>query len=920
MPLSVGARLGPYEIAGFVGAGGMGEVYRARDPRLGRDVAIKVLPPAFSADPDRLHRFEQEARAAAALNHPNILAVYDIGQHDNAPYIVSELLEGETLRERLGQAPATSRGVGVPASEQNPLSVRNAVDYAVQVCRGLAAAHEKGITHRDLKPENLFLTTDGRVKILDFGLAKLTEAALADSSAVPTAAPDTLPGLMLGTVGYMAPEQVRGADADHRADIFAFGAILYEMLSGHRAFRGATTVDTISAILKEDPPELPMAARHIPPGLVRIIDRCLKKSPSARFQTASDLAFALEALSSPADRAEVSGAIATVPVRRSRERLAWTLVAVFAVVLVAVLALGALRYLQRAPTDTRVYRSSILPPANTGISDTAVVARRLALSPDGRRLAFTAAGSDGRVLLWVRPLDGLVAEPLAGTEGAFGPFWSPDSRFLGFFAADGKLKKIDAAGGPPETLCDFSAQPAGATWNRDDVILFATMVGSESGSIRRVSASGGASSIVATPDPESGETEYWFPFFLPDGQHFLYLALGAPLRPLGIYVASLNSKERKLLVRGGSNVQYAQGYLIFPRETTLMAQAFDVGGLELRGDAVPIVEPVLISGTLGVGGGTGAFSVSDTGVLAYQAGSGEPRGQLTWFDRTGKQIGVLGDQGAYTDVAMSPDGTRVAVSLFDPTSRSRDIWVYDVVRGGRTRFTFDPADDLTSWWSADGGQVIFNSSRKGRLDLYHKSSSGAGADDVFVEEGNFDKYPYGWTPDGRFFLYASGLSTPGTGNDLWVLPTFGDRKPFVFLKTPFNEGFARFSPDGRWVAYVSNESRRNEVYVTPFPTPSGKWQISTTGGGLPRWRRDGKEIFYVASNNELMTVEVNGQGAGLEVGAARPLFQTRPGGARYIYDVSADGQRFLVNTAVEEQQTPSPPITVVVNWPALLDK
>jgi len=683
MPLTSGSPLGPYEITALLGSGGMGEVYRARDPRLGRDVAIKILPSGLSADPDRLHRFEQEARAAAALNHPNILAVYDIGQQPSigsgqaAPYIVSELLQGETLRSRLASvrveresANAGERvGVGVGAGspravkkDGEALPVRRALEYAIQIAHGLAAAHEKGIVHRDLKPENLFVTSDGRVKILDFGLAKLTQAEpdLAGVSELPTTPPDTLPGLVLGTVGYMSPEQVRGLAADHRSDIFAFGAILYEMLSGQRAFRRETTAETMTAILKEDPPDLPLAERHIPPALERIVDRCVEKTPDSRFQSTKDLGFALEALSS---YSEAAGSVAVAAGRKGllrSARLAW---GVAAAVSVAALALGAGRYFQRPPVDTRAYRSTILPPPDTvtTFDQIGFPGATLALSPNGRRLAFLARGTDGQRRLWVRLLEGLSAQPLAGTEGVSAPFWSPDSQFLAFFAG-GQLKKIDAAGGPPVVLGDAPAAiadgPGGSgAWNRDGLIIFAATAAAR---VQRVSASGGAPSPVTTLDAQQGESFHVWPFFLPDGRHFLYLAIGnktgGAIAPNGIYVASLDTGDRQLLLPGGSNAQYAQGHLLFLREQTLMAQPFDLDRLELAGEAVPIAQQVFIgSGQEGIG----AFSVSETGALAYQTGlSGEVRSQLTWFDRSGKQIGVLGDQADYGDVQLSPDGTQ----------------------------------------------------------------------------------------------------------------------------------------------------------------------------------------------------------------------------------------------------------------------
>jgi eukaryotic-like serine/threonine-protein kinase len=929
MSLTPGSRVGPYDIVAPLGSGGMGEVYRARDPRLQRDVAIKVLPPSFSVDPERLRRFEQEARAAAALNHPNVLAVFDIGTENGSPYIVSELLEGETLRARLNKGPARSSDAhsGNDSSSSvaaaGGVGTRRTIDYGVQIARGLAAAHDRGIVHRDLKPENVFITSDGHIKILDFGLAKLTqiEPSLVGITEGPTKMVDTSPGTLLGTMGYMAPEQVRGQSVDHRADVFALGAILYEMLSGQKAFAGATAADTISAIIDKDPPELP-SERRLPPGLVRIVDRCLEKNPAARFQSTRDLAFALESLSSHSEEGARSQA-ATGPSGRARgQRLIWALVAGVAV---AAVALGAVRYLRPAPVETRAYRSTIVAPPNTSITfDIAgYAAAVLAVSPDGQRLSFLARAADGRVQLWVRPFDGISAQPLAGTEGASAPFWSPDSQFLGFFA-DGKLKKINVSGGPPLVLCDARASVpggagAGGTWNRDGVIVFgATQVGR----LQRVSAAGGEPSPVTMIDSERGESFHAWPVFLPDGRHFLYLAVGSKtgsqFDPNGIFVGSLDNSERKLLVPGGSNVKYAEGFLTFVRGTTLMAQPFDAARLGVMGEAVPVAEQLFTGPNLGV---VGAFSVSDTGVLAYETGAtGAARSQLTWFDRSGRQLGTLGDPADYQQIRISPDGQRVAVTLPDPTTRNTDIWIYDVARGVRTRFTFDPSDDAFPVWSPDGSRIAF-ARRKALLEIYQKASSGAGMEEVVVSNNAANTISADWSPDGKFLSYTTFGSS--TGADLFIAPLSGDPKPMPFLQTPFNEAIGQFSPDGRWIAYQSNESGRQEVYVAPFPGPGGKWQVSTAGGVGQRWRRDGKELFYVSNaDNKLMAADVSGQGAAFEVRSVRALFEMkgrRTGNNISSFDASADGQRFLINI-VTDQTPASSSITLVVNWPALLKK
>ena len=897
----------------------MGEVYRARDPRLGRDVAIKVLPPGLAADSERLRRFAQEARAAAALNHPNILAVYDIGQHDGSPYIVSELLEGDTLRGRL------IAGV---------LPLRKAVEHAVQIAHGLAAAHEKGIIHRDLKPENIFISLDGNVKILDFGLAKLTQAdtAVADASGLPTATANTETGTVLGTMGYMSPEQVRGVVADHRSDVFSFGAILYEMLSGRRAFHGDTAADTITAILKEDPPDQPVADRHIPPALVRIVDRCLEKNASRRFQSASDLGFALDGLSSQSEKIAAPVAAARTGVRR--RQIAWTS---FGVALAAALVLSAVTYVKRSAPDAPALKATILPPPGTTITDRSaaqggVPARRLALSPDGQRIAFTSAGPDRVIWLWVQRLDALTANRIEGSEGAVYPFWSPDSRVIAFFSENGvrrsKLMTIDASGGPLVTVCELPGpNSTGGSWNQDGVILYGTF-GSPEGRIHRVSASGGTPSPVTTIDTASGETRHYSPSFLPDGRHFLYLAVGVkggnPFQPNGLYVGSLDSNERRLLMPGGSTARYANGQLLFLRGSTLLMQPFDPVSLELRDQAVRVAEDVLIGGPTGA---AGAVTVSENGRLAYQTGS-PSLSRLTWFDRAGKQLGVLGEPGLEGDLALSPDGSRVAVTAENFTSDVADLWVYDVARAVRTRLTFDTTKwNLGPVWSPDGQRIAFSSNRKDPSDLYVKPASGPGAEELLFAGGDAEAV-VSWSPDGRFLAYVSyearavsqlSMTSPQVPADLWILPLFGDRKPFPFAQTPFRETQARFAPDGRWLAYVSNESGRSEVYVAPFPGPGGKVAISTAGGTQPRWRRDGTEFFYIASRNRLMVAAVNGQRATFEVGAVRPLFELHPRiGLGNAYDVSADGQRFLVNTLVEEST--SAPITLVVNWPALLKK
>jgi serine/threonine protein kinase/Tol biopolymer transport system component len=895
MTLATGTRLGRYEIHSQLGAGGMGEVYLARDPKINRDVAIKVLPAAYSSDLERLRRFEQEVQATGKLNHPNILAVHDVETHDGAPYVVYELLEGETLRARL------SGGA---------LSARKAVDYALQIAHGLAAAHEKRIIHRDLKPENIFITHDGRVKILDFGLAKLTEPVQNPEAQtdVLTRKVNTEPGAVMGTVGYMSPEQVRGKSVDHRSDIFSLGVILYEMLSGKRAFHGDSAIETLNAILKEDPPDLSESSTQINPSLEKVVMHCLEKSPEQRFQSARDVAFALEALSGlSSGRTKAAALPPSGGWPKNRERVAWIGMGVCLLGLLAALPF-AIAYLRRAPVDERILKVSVLPPENATMAGAGA---NLAISPDGRRLAIVAS-SEGRNLLWVRSLDSLSAQALPGTDGASpNCFWSPDSRFIGFFAG-GKLKKIEASGAPAQTLCETAAESGGGgggTWNRDGVIIFSRGYG-----LYRVSAAGGEPLPVTTLDRSRFETSHRWPYFLPDGRHFLYLVLSSQPESGGIFVGSLDSKDTKRLLSNNLSAAYAPpGFLLFLQNEKLVAQQFDADELQLTGEPFPVAERVAYN----LGFARVAFSVSDNGVLVYRSGSSQIN-QPLWFDRAGKQIASLGKAGLYLTLSLSPDESRVALDRVDTQTGTYDIWLVDLLRDIPSRFTTDPSSDSNPLWSPDGNRIVFSSDREGQRNLYQKIASGGGNEEVLLKSSLEEaKVPEDWSPDGKLIVYQNvNLKTK---RDLWVLPMSGDLKPFPFLLTEFNEHQAQFSPDGKWIAYTSDESGAQEVYVQTFPASGRKWRVSTGGGSQPRWRRDGKELFYIAGNRKLMAVGVKTRET-FEAGVPTALFGTRVltlANFRNHIAVTADGQRFLINSTIEET---SAPINVVVNWAADLKR
>jgi serine/threonine protein kinase len=882
MTLTVGTKLGPYEIIVPIGAGGMGEVYRARDPRIGRDVAVKVLPAAFSKDPERLRRFEQEARSAGVLNHPNILAIYDVGTHDGAPYVVSELLQGETLRDRL---------------KLSALSPRKTIEIGIQIAQGLAAAHEHGIVHRDLKPENLFVTRDGRVKILDFGLAKLTapdREGTAQPSA-PTLQVDSGPGAVWGTVGYMSPEQVRGNPVDHRSDIFALGAILYEMLSGKRAFQGASPADTMSAILKEEPPELTETVEAIPPALERLVRHCLEKNPGERFQSARDLAF---------DLAQISGLSGTqgIPIAKAKPSILARLVS--AAVGLLILA-GIVLVLPRAlgPRGARpVMRLPIDLPPGLGFAPN----ENPAISPDGSMVVFPVADTSGTVTLWLRRLDSLTPQQIPGTKEAGDPFWSPDSRSIGFFAG-GKLKRVSVTGGPVQTVCD-AGSPRGGTWSKDDVIVFAP---GARGGLYRVDAAGGDPVQVTSPDSSRGETAHRYPCFLPDGKHFLFLTIPERNGLHDVFAGSIGSTNRKLVLRATRAPRYAApGYLLFSKGDLLMGQRFDPGGIKVQGDAVTIAEAPTTSSVVG----SPTASVSNTGAVVYRR---ETVGntELGWYNGKGELTSRIPvPPGRYALPRVSPDGSRLVLMAFDGSNS--DLWLIELKRGTSTRLTSDPGDEEGPRWSADGTQIVYNSDRLSGSAIFLKSTRG-GDDELLYRSSKPWTSVWDWSDDGRYVVYRD--IDPVTGFDLWVLPTFGERKPFPYLITRFEEQLAALAPNGHWMAYVSDESGRREVYVQAFPKPGNKQQISVDGGFFPIWSLDGRELFYRHPSGRAMSVAIRADAASIDVGVARTLF-TWPAekfGRLRGMDV-APGERFVA--ALETSEGASRVPALILNWPELMKR
>ena len=886
MTLSPGQRLGPYEILAAAGAGGMGEVYKARDTRLDRVVAVKVLPSHFAVSPEMRQRFDREARAVSSLNHPHICALYDIGEQDGTDFLVMEYVEGETLESRL------MRGA-LPAE----LTLRTATEIA----SALDAAHRKGIIHRDLKPGNIMLTKSG-AKLLDFGLAKPTASlgpALSSLSVPPTETRAlTAEGSIVGTFHYLSPEQLEEKEVDARTDLFALGLVIYEMVTARKAFEGKSRASVIAAILSSQPKPISEIQSMTPPALDRIVRRCLAKDPDDRWQSARDLMLELKWIT------EGGGPQSTTAQAISSPRKSWAPWIAAAATFIAGVALAVLVLPRGGSSGGASNRLvvDLVPQQVPHFSFDANDCGALSVSPDGRYLTFAGETPDGKHLLWLRPLDSAEAKPIAGTEGGTFPFWSPDNRSLAFFAA-GKLKRIDIAGGPAVSLADASRGRNGG-WSRDGVILFSPDTVSP---IFRVAASGGSAKAVTKLDESKKETTHRWATFLPDGKHFLYMAgshgTGTESELNAIYLAALDSDDRKLLLRARSNVLYASGYLLYTSGESLVAHPFDLGRLELTGDPVPLAEGVQYAS----GFFRAAFAASDNGLLAYHSSSSSVSSKLFWMDRSGNRTGPIGDLSNLVEFRLSPDGKRFAGTLFPPGGSGTDLWIYSLpdVAGGP--FASIPVqDEGTPVWSPDGSRIAFQAGTKWS-DLYVKSANGIGEAELLLKS-EADMAPTSWSPDGRFLAYNLDDLKNRNNSDIWILPLFGDRKPFPFQATDANEFNAIFSPDGRWVLFGSDESGRNDVYLAPFPGPGGKLLVSRGGGGGASWNRNGREIIYVGSDGFVTSVPVT-LGTTPELGKPLPLFKA----ADVVYgDALPDLSRFLV--AVRPEDPSALPIRLIQNW------
>jgi Tol biopolymer transport system component len=869
----IGTKLAHYEITRHLGTGGMGEVYQATDSKLGRSVAIKLLPSAFASDADRLLRFRREAQVLASMNHPNTAQIYGLEESGETRFIVMELVEGETLSARI---------------QRGPIPLDECLMIANQIAEALGAAHEKGIVHRDLKPGNVMLTSEGRVKVLDFGLAKAyeTHPSTMTSTNSPTigSMAATNAGVILGTAAYMAPEQARGKPVDRRADIWAFGVMLYEMLTGERLFKGEDLTETLASVVKEKPD-----LSAVPRRVKRLLEACLEKNPSRRLQSVGDMRLLLV-------DDEPSTAPAPVVAPAKPKRMPWAMAAVASVL--AGIALWAPWRTPPAPQE--VVQFEIGAPFKN------VFTNWMALAPYGKKVAFTARGEDGRVQLWVRRLDTLEAKAITNTGGNPVPFWSPDSRWIAY-QLDNKLRKIEAVGGPSQILCDAPAAFGSGSWNAEGTILFGGPDG-----IKKVSSNGGVPQAVTRVD-SAKETAHNKPVFLPDGKHFLYHRFSSTSENSGAYIGSLDDKpdspiparliatESSVLFAPG--VDGATGYILFRRERALMAQPFDAARLTLMGEPMLVADPV---GNMSTNQFLNAAASQHT-LIVRETGLAELR-QITWFDRGGKGSDPVTEPGTWNYVSISSDGTRAAASRGDEQGNF-DVYSIDLARKLPTRLTFDRAVDFAPVWSPDGSRIAFTSEREGSRNLFWKSANGATPEESLFKSPDA-KIPTDWSRDGRYLLFTSTSSK--TKTDIWSLAMIeGERKAALFLGSEANEGQGLFSPDGRFVIYQSDENGIQEIYMRSFPDGAGKWQISKGGGVNPRWSRDGGEIIFVSGGANLMAVKLSSS-SGVQVGEPARLFPGYDGGS---FDVGPDGRILL---AVTSGQNSVNPIKVILNWQTAL--
>jgi eukaryotic-like serine/threonine-protein kinase len=889
MPLAPGTKLGPYEILSPLGAGGMGEVYRARDTRLDRSVAIKILPAHLSADPARKLRFEREAKTVSALNHPNICSLFDVGSQNGTDFLVMECIEGESLAERLAKG---------------PLPTEQVLKIGTEIADALDKAHRSGVVHRDLKPGNIMLTKTG-AKLLDFGLAKPTIAPAGAVTLTNVAAnsPVTEQGTIVGTYQYMSPEQVEGKELDGRSDVFSFGTVLYEMLTGQRAFEGKSQFSVASAILEKEPAPISSIKPLTPRSLDHVVRRCLAKDPDDRWQSARDLALELKSISSGDPSAQSSGAALPLTRKKNRrELLAWSFAVLAAI---AALAVFFLRRPDAAVPAFPVF-SSIIAPAGTSFEIEGDMGTQPALSPDGSSLVFGAGGE-----LWLRSLRTGSERTLPGAHGAMNPFWSPDSLSVGFFT-DGKLKTLEVNSGVVRSLCSVPTARGGA-WGSSGVILFTP---GPRDVIHQVPVSGGASTPITKLDTKLHTTHRW-PFFLPDGQHFLYVASNhssPQAEQNGIYVASLDGKLNRFLIASLAGAAYAQGNLLYVRDSTLLAQPFDLKSLSLSGSPHPVVDSVVLD--LGVWHSTfTASQVSNT--LIFQTGAAMAQSRLEWVDRGGKHLSFVDDQGVFLGPRLSKDGQRFLVTAGDPT---HDVWLFNSSGPQKTRLTFDGFIAGEPTWSPDGSRFTVTLGMPNSMfRIVTRSSSGTG-ESISLQELPSADSATDWSPDGRYLLTESANLTSGD-SEVSVVPLDPKEKSRVLpVANTGTQTSGQFSPDGRFIAFTMLANGTPQIFVVPFSAGNGMWQASTDGGHWPRWSRDGKQLYFISMRNEMMTVDIHEKGDSIEVGHPFRLFAFRPSVRIYRlgmidYDVSPDGKRFLLVVAADENNRP---LTVLQNWTNLL--